>query len=78
MRRKKKETVSEDLDNLKINKDNLSNINYLNDLINKLETEVSKLDDLVDFKKPNHDLITDRIFYINKLRLFLEIKIYET
>lgn len=33
---------------------------------------------MVDFKKPNHDLITDRIFYINKLRLFLEIKIYET
>jgi magnesium transporter len=78
LNKKKKEIISENLDSLNINKDSLTNENYLNNLINKLEKEVSKLDDLVGFKKPDHELITDRIFYINKLRLFLEIKIYKS
>ena len=55
-----------------------NNLNDLNNLVNKLEKEVAKLDKLIDYENFKNEEITKKIYLLNKLRLFLEIKIYES
>jgi len=42
-----------------------------------LEKQVSDLDNKISFEKPDHEYISNARFAINKLKLFLELKILE-
>lgn len=73
----KKKTSDKNLDHIDIEEDKLDDINYLEYLLEKVEDSIVKLNKNIDYQKPNHGMITDWLFYLKKLKIFLGINLYK-
>lgn len=73
----KKKNSDKNLDNIDIEEDKIDDINYLEYLLEKVEDSIIKLDKNIDYQNPNHEIITDRLFYIKKLKIFLGLNLYK-
>ena len=73
----KKKTIDKNLDDIDIEEDKLDDINYLEYLLEKVEDSIVKLNKNIDYQKPNHGMITDWLFYLKKLKIFLGINLYK-
>lgn len=73
----KKKNSDKNLDNIDIEEDKMDDINYLEYLLKKVEDSIIKLDKNIDYKKPNHEMITEWLFYLKKQKIFLGINLYK-
>lgn len=75
--RKKLTIKNKNLDDIIIKEDKLDDINYLETILNKLETSIINLDNNINYQKPDHQMISERLYYIKKLKIFLGINFYK-
>ena len=75
---KKKITIkNKNLDDIIIKDDKLDDINYLETILKKLETSIINLDNSINYEKPDHEMISKKLYYIKKLKIFLGISFYK-
>ena len=75
--RKKVTIKNKNLDDIIIKDDKLDDINYLETILKKLEKSIINLDNNINYQKPDHRMISDRLYYIKKLKIFLGINFYK-